>query len=248
MIFDLIAGMNAGGGAAVWTPADLFKNGEVGFWFDGSDMSTMFQDASGTVPVTATGQAVARWNNKLVGQAQDYKMSNSSASRQPILNVTSGKSSVLFDGVEDLISIDSAVPDISCSNGLGIGVGFSQTSFQLSKYIFDLQAAYFQTSYVANMFLGDILGRVVDPTNSAASPVRAVLSGSSSVTVYCRLNDVLTTAPSNGISTSVTVASKGLLGTPAFGTTVKISQWVLINRVLTPEEAILLETFIGSKQ
>lgn len=42
----------------VWTPANLFSNNEVGAWHDPSDLSTLFQDASGTVPVTADGDPV----------------------------------------------------------------------------------------------------------------------------------------------------------------------------------------------
>lgn len=41
-----------------FTPLDLFANGEHGFWYDPSDFSTMFQDESGTVPVTAVEQPV----------------------------------------------------------------------------------------------------------------------------------------------------------------------------------------------
>ncbi|NWK63759.1 hypothetical protein HYI12_14670 [Acinetobacter sp. SwsAc3] len=36
----------------------LFANGEQGFWYDPNDMGTMFQDAAGTIPVTAVGQPV----------------------------------------------------------------------------------------------------------------------------------------------------------------------------------------------
>ena len=36
----------------------LFANGEQGFFYDPSDMGTMFQDAAGTIPVTATGKSV----------------------------------------------------------------------------------------------------------------------------------------------------------------------------------------------
>ena len=36
----------------------LFKNGEQGFFYDPNDLSTMFQDSSGTIPVTAVGQPV----------------------------------------------------------------------------------------------------------------------------------------------------------------------------------------------
>lgn len=42
----------------LFTPSDLFAAGEQGVWYDPSDMSTMFQDAAGTTPVTAVGQRV----------------------------------------------------------------------------------------------------------------------------------------------------------------------------------------------
>lgn len=36
----------------------LFSAGEPGVWYDPSDLSTMYQDAAGTIPVTAVGQPV----------------------------------------------------------------------------------------------------------------------------------------------------------------------------------------------
>lgn len=61
-------------GGAFWTPGatviggntptldqqiqKLFANGEQGFYYDPNDLSTMYQDAEGTVPVTAVGQPV----------------------------------------------------------------------------------------------------------------------------------------------------------------------------------------------
>lgn len=42
----------------------LFANGEVGAWYDPSDLSSMFQDGAGTTPVTAAGQDVLRINDK----------------------------------------------------------------------------------------------------------------------------------------------------------------------------------------
>lgn len=41
-------------------PSFLFAAGEQGVWYDPSDMSTMFQDAAGTTPVTAVEQPVGR--------------------------------------------------------------------------------------------------------------------------------------------------------------------------------------------
>lgn len=44
----------------LWTPAELFLAGEKGAWYDPNVMSSMFQDAAGTIPVTAAGQPVGR--------------------------------------------------------------------------------------------------------------------------------------------------------------------------------------------
>jgi PKD repeat protein len=42
-----------------FTPADLFTGSQVGGWYDATDISTLFQDSSRTVPVTTAGQTVA---------------------------------------------------------------------------------------------------------------------------------------------------------------------------------------------
>lgn len=51
-------GLRAVFGGVAWTPLLLFANGEQGAWYDPSDFSTMFQDSSGTTPVTAVEQPV----------------------------------------------------------------------------------------------------------------------------------------------------------------------------------------------
>jgi hypothetical protein len=40
------------------SPVALFANGEVGAWYDPSDLTTLFQDSAGTTPVTAPNQTV----------------------------------------------------------------------------------------------------------------------------------------------------------------------------------------------
>jgi hypothetical protein len=44
--------------------SSLFAAGEKGVWFDAGDLSTMFQDIAGTIPVTAVGQFVGKWLDK----------------------------------------------------------------------------------------------------------------------------------------------------------------------------------------
>lgn len=48
----------AGGTIGGFTPASLFSDGEVGFWYDASDLSALYQDNGGTTPVTAVEQPV----------------------------------------------------------------------------------------------------------------------------------------------------------------------------------------------
>ena len=63
----------------------LFSNGEQGFFYDPNDLSTMFQDAVGTIPVTAAGQPVGLRKDKSGRNNHAYQ--TVSASR-PILQQT----------------------------------------------------------------------------------------------------------------------------------------------------------------
>jgi hypothetical protein len=42
-----------------WSPVELFVNGEVGVWYDPSDLTTMFQETTASVPVSDPGDPVA---------------------------------------------------------------------------------------------------------------------------------------------------------------------------------------------
>ena len=55
------------GVAAAFSPAILFASGEVGAWYDPSDLTTMFTDTAGTTPVTTPGQTVALMLDKSRG-------------------------------------------------------------------------------------------------------------------------------------------------------------------------------------
>lgn len=45
-------------------PLTLFSAGQQGAWYDPSDLSTLWQDAAGTIPVTANGDPVGRVGDK----------------------------------------------------------------------------------------------------------------------------------------------------------------------------------------
>lgn len=50
-----------------FNPLSLFAGGVQGFWYDPSDFSTLFQDATGTTPVTEVGQPVGLMLDKSKG-------------------------------------------------------------------------------------------------------------------------------------------------------------------------------------
>lgn len=63
MSFGFGFGMPAGGNT-VWSPASLFASGAPGAWYDPTDLTTLFQDAAGTTPVTAVEQPVGLMRDK----------------------------------------------------------------------------------------------------------------------------------------------------------------------------------------
>ena len=58
-----------------------FANGDQGFFYDPSDLSTMFQDAAGTIPVTAAGQPIGLIRDKSGRNNHAYQ---TTSSRRPI--------------------------------------------------------------------------------------------------------------------------------------------------------------------
>lgn len=131
------------------TVVGLFANGEQGVWYDPSDFSTMFQDTSGTIAVTAVGDPVALIRDKsgnnnhafqttsnrrpTLGQdANGYYYLNfdgtSSALATNSINFTSSNSMTLFAGVRKLTdSSTGIICELSTSTAVNIG------SFYLSS-------------------------------------------------------------------------------------------------------------------
>lgn len=72
-----------------FTPGELFSSGELGAWFDISDMSTLFQDVAGTTPVTSDGDPVALILDKSGNNNHAEQVSNS---RRPIFRISGGLS------------------------------------------------------------------------------------------------------------------------------------------------------------
>jgi len=87
----------------IWTPLQLFLAGVLGFWFDPSDLSTLFQDAAGTIPVTADGDPVGLMLDK---SGNGYHASQSVSGSRLVYRTDGVLHWLEFNGVNSYIDVD----------------------------------------------------------------------------------------------------------------------------------------------
>lgn len=100
-----------------FSPATLFAAGEQGGWYDPSDLSTMFQDTAGTVPVTATGQTVGLLLDK---SGRGNHLTQATAASRPIYGIEP------FGGRRNLLTRTEEFDNAAWSNSIG-GTGTNPT-------------------------------------------------------------------------------------------------------------------------
>ena len=117
-----------------FNPLSLFAAGEQGVWYDPSDLSTLFQDAAGTTPVTAAGQPVGRMLDK---SGRGNHATQSTAINRPTLQIDAGGRYYLAcDGVDDGMSA-SAI-DLTSTNKLTVFAGIGKLRNSPTESIVEL--------------------------------------------------------------------------------------------------------------
>lgn len=115
--------------SGIWTPSLLFDGGEQGAWFDPSDLSTLFQDAAGTIPVTADGDQVGLILDK---SGNGNHTIQSIPATRPSWRTNGNVAWFEFDGVDDRVSIN---PIGYASGSFGLCIGLSYLAYTPStKY------------------------------------------------------------------------------------------------------------------
>lgn len=114
-----------GAGDSVWSPLALSPT----VWYDPSDLSTLFQDSAGTVPVTVPGQPVGRMLDK---SGNDYHMTQATSDRRPLYQSSGGLHWLQFDGVDDGMSFSAPLSAVD-KNTVFIGAAWTnQTKRQFT--------------------------------------------------------------------------------------------------------------------
>ena len=90
--------------SACWRPTQSEMGGSVKLWLDAADISTLYQDASGSTPVTANGQTVLRWNDKS-GNTNDLTSANGPSYATGVMKTPA----LVVDGV---VRVSGRVPKV----------------------------------------------------------------------------------------------------------------------------------------
>ena len=103
-----------------FVPSELFAAGELGVWYDISDLGTLFQDSAGTTPVTTDGQTVGKILDK---SGNDIHATQATAAKRPTYRVDylTGIAYLQFDGVND--SLVSSTLNLSTTNKVTFSTG-----------------------------------------------------------------------------------------------------------------------------
>lgn len=103
----------------------LFANNEQGFAYDPNDLTTMFQDVAGTIPVTGAGQAVGLMLDK---SGQGNHASQTASASRPILrkNADTGANYLEFDGSDDFLQTGDI--DFTATNEITVIAGVRKLS------------------------------------------------------------------------------------------------------------------------
>ena len=126
-----------GGALSVWSPLKLFAGGKLGAWYDPSDLSTLFQDSAGTIPVTADGQPVGKILDK---SGNGNHAIQPTSGKRPTYRVASNAHWLDFDGVDD--ALYTATIDLSGTSKLTVFAGTANSKTLSTGTLIESSANY----------------------------------------------------------------------------------------------------------
>ena len=190
----------------------LFANNEQGFAYDPNDLSAIFQDVAGTIPVTGAGQPVGLIKDK--SGRGNHAMQTVSASR-PILqrNATTGAYYLAFDGSDDFLVTNSI--NFTATDKISLFAGVRKLSDAATGIVCELSSSLIAnngtfyllapTSYGIDSVGFTSKGTLASGANATGyvSPASLVITGQASISTplsRLRINGVikLTSTASQG--------------------------------------------------
>lgn len=272
-------------GGAFWTPeatvigggalnfeklvAKLFSNNEQGFFYDPNDLSTMFQDAAGTAPVTAVGQPLGLVLDKSKGLMLgaelwddskvffDGESSRISNNEYRILSTSGAYSGMSLFGTEDLrqyfVLVEFTVSQLTAGR-VGIenitqssyGIGTHKVVTRCSSLRFTFKRTGVTDAVVKDISVKILKGNHAYQTTSAARPI---LQNTPRRIDFDAIDDKLITTLPAQLTGCTVIRSVPNVGTQILtGQTIPATYedntdhcgLIVINRALTPSETSVI--------
>lgn len=205
----MASGSGGGGSDSVITA--LFASGEQGIWLDPSDFSTMYQDSSGTTPVTSVGQYVGKILDK--SGRGNHAIQSSSGSRPLLQQDGSGNYYLQFDGTDD--SLQASI-DLSGTDKVSIFTGTYKVD-DTARIVFEFTPNWNAISGSFILVSGSDSGFLMysGSTGSASSSISQISGNSISapnisvITTTHNISGDLTTFRRNGVDSTSSSGDKG---------------------------------------
>lgn len=171
-----------------FNPSALLAGSTAFAWYDPSDLTTLFQDAAGTTPVTATGQSVARINDK---SGNGFHATQSGASSLcPTYQVdAAGRPYLAFDGVDDFLLTPTVTPN---ADKVQVFAGLRKLSDAVVGVVVEASAAAASNNGVFN---------ITSPAAPATASYRFASKGT--IIAQATYTDASVTAPSTNVLTGL---------------------------------------------
>jgi hypothetical protein len=221
-------GLQQGRPWVTFLPSNLFAASEKGVWYDPGDITTLFQDTAGTIPVTASGQTVALMLDK---SGNGINATQSDATKRPTFTIYPGTEYgyLNFDGTNDFmvtgnltfaatsVSTITATVGVQVDTGatgsrivieLGTDTSISNGSFYITApstagdHSFGLRGDAFITAVVAN----------VNPSDDILTAQLNIGAATKELELIPRLNGVVKSGA------GITWSGDANAGTGTFGT------------------------------
>lgn len=225
----------------------MFKEGDVGVYYDFNDLTTLYQDTLMINPVTQVGQTVAAWKDKS-GTGWDTIQPTVSRQAKVALDEETGSRYIQFDGTDDQIDqIIGKTFDVSRGITIIIASDYKTTATYARLHVGVYQSGGwgFAIKGISNTINGGITSSVTSPTATSGWNFE---TGSLSVNTSVPTKDcyILT---GNSFSVKLT-ANNGYSGTKSVTSAIgwnltnfymginnkNVYKVLVINRVLTDEE------------
>jgi hypothetical protein len=134
----------------VFTPADLFLQGEQGAYYSPVDISTLFQDAAGTVPVTADGDPVGSMADQ---SPNEHTAVQSTSAARPTYNASPDRLSL--DKVDDALIITVPTGGWNGTMVLATDDGTASYGISIPAGAYELGGEYFPGEAIVGALFRD---------------------------------------------------------------------------------------------